>query len=159
MLLIDLPSEIIKDLNNQEKWRLDVDYGLDAKHEFFFTWASFIETTEYQIIDEEETRAEFIELEGKNVLLPVPRTHNPYMNLIRLIKSDDERSVTLFLHDRTHKEWFQDPDRGARFGYLAIADRYPSKEYNFYLANYYHFCFLVGSDYQTAQQILKSKSQ
>ena len=41
MKLAALPSEVITDLSDRDRWRLDVDYDFDAKHEFFLSWNSF----------------------------------------------------------------------------------------------------------------------
>ena len=41
MKLTNLPKEVIADLNDRDRWRLDVDYGFDAKHEFFQSWNRF----------------------------------------------------------------------------------------------------------------------
>lgn len=72
MKLANLPQEVIDDLNKREEWRIDIDRGFDVKHEFFLSWNSFItlsQSSYYQ--STEENLAEFIEYEGRFILLPV----------------------------------------------------------------------------------------
>ena len=134
MKLADLPASVIEDLCSDQKWRLDIDPGLDAKHEFWMCWRHFLvpfESTFSQDEELEEMRAEFINFEGFDVLLPVPRSHNPHIKLIRLMASHDEKTLTLFQHDSSHEYWFNDLDI-ARYGFLAVADRYSSFDCDFY---------------------------
>ena len=69
--------------------------------------------------------------------------------------SADGNSVTLFLHDAFHRQWFRDA-WAARYGFLAVADRYHNYGCNFFLANYYHFAYLVHEDFATAKRLLLS---
>lgn len=61
--------------------------------------------------------------------------------------------LTLFVHDSFHQDWFKD-SWGARYGFLAVADRYEKFGCDFYLASYYHFSYLLNEDFQKAQNIL-----
>lgn len=38
MKVADLPALVIEELCQSEYWRIDIDPGLDAKHEFFMRW-------------------------------------------------------------------------------------------------------------------------
>ncbi len=110
MKLADLPKEVIDDLCQDEHWRLDIEPGFDSKHEFWMAWRHFIALPEEASAFYEKTEedlAEFLNVDGFDVLLPVRRTHHPYIRLIRLIQSNDEKALTLFLHDSFHKEWFK----------------------------------------------------
>ena len=81
MKLADLPASVIEDLSSDQKWRLDIDPGLDAKHEFWMCWRHFLIPFESSFPNgEEDTEdlAEFLNFEGFEVLLPVPRSHNPH---------------------------------------------------------------------------------
>ena len=159
MRLAELPSSVIDDLCSQDRWRLDIDPGFDSKHEFWMVWRHFIALPEESNSFYQKTSdnlANFLNFNGFNVLLPVPRTHHPYIRLVRLIPSADEKSLTLFLHDSFHQEWFRDA-WGARYGFLAVADRYQNFGCDFYLASYYHFSYLIGSDYEVAQTIVGTK--
>lgn len=159
MKLADLPKEVIDDLCSEERWRLDIDPGFDSKHEFWMAWRHFLAVPEevsslYE--KSSEDLAEFINFAGNNVLLPVPRNHHPYIRLIRLIKSSDEKTLTLFIHDSFHEDWFKD-SWGARYGFLAVADRYQKFGCEFYLASYYHFSYLINEDYEAAKKIMAQK--
>jgi hypothetical protein len=122
MKLTDLPSEVIADLSQREKWRLDIDPGFDAKHEFFMSWNSFISLPESNSFyrSTEEDLAEFIRYQNRLVLLPVERKHHPFLSIIRAMLSIDEQSITLFIHDSYHQDWFTN-ESDARYGFLAIA--------------------------------------
>ncbi len=160
MKLADLPKQVIDDLCQDEFWRLDIDPGFDSKHEFWMVWQHFIalpEETSPFYEKTEDDLAEFLNFNGFDVLLPVERTHNPDIRLIRLNKSNDEKTLTLFLHDSFHEDWFKDQS-GARYGFLAVADRYQKFGCDFYLASYYHFCYLINDDYEAAKKIMVDKT-
>lgn len=91
------------------------------------------------------------------MLLPVSRTHHPDIRLVRLIQSNDEKTLTLFLHDSFYKEWFKD-SWGARYGFLAVADHYQKFGCDFYLASYYHFSYLISQDYEAAKRIMTQRT-
>jgi len=156
MKLADLPPAVIEDLCHKDNWRLDVDPGLDSKHEFWMAWHHFITLPEdpdrlpYQ--PSEADLAEFLTFDGFNVLLPVERTHHPKLRLIRLIQSIDQQTLTLLLHDSFHADLFDAWTN--RYGFLAIADRYQKFGCDFYLASYYHFAYLLNQDYEAAQKIM-----
>lgn len=158
MKLADLPKDVIADLCNDD-WRLDIDPGFDSKHEFWMAWQHFITLPESSVLYEstEEDLADFLNFNGFDVLLPVDGKHHPDLRLIRLIQSHDSQTLTLFLHDSYHKSWFQD-NWGARYGFLAVADRYQKFGCDFYLASYYHFSYLLNEDYEVAQQIMNEIS-
>ena len=159
MKLADLSPEVIDDLCSDERSRLDIDPGFDSKHEFWMRWEHFLTIPDDGssfFEKSEDDLADFLNFNGFDVLLPVSRTHHPYIQLIRLIPSFEQLSLTLILHDSLHQEWFTD-SWGARYGFLALADRYQKFGYDFYLANYYHFSYLVNEDYQAAQKIMAQK--
>ena len=160
MKLADLPQAVIDDLCQDDQWRLDIDPGFDAKHEFWMVWRHFIALSEDPPPYSEETEedlADFLNFEGYEVLLPVARSHHPHIKLVRLIPSLDRQTLTLFLHDSFHESWFSDR-WAARYGFLAIADRYQKFDCDFYIANYYHFSYLVGEDYTAAQRLMTEHS-
>ena len=160
MKLADLPTEVIDDLCQQERGRLDISPGFDSKHEFWMCWKHFLTISEESsslFEKSEDDLAEFLKFKGFDVLLPVPKKHHPNIRLIRLIPSSDEGSLTIFLHDSFHQDWFRD-SWGARYGFLAVADRYQKFGSDFYLANYYHFSYLLNEDYQAAQTIMEQKT-
>jgi hypothetical protein len=157
MKLSDLPQAVLDDLCQDQHWRLDIDPGFDSKHEFWMAWHHFLRV--YQSSSSsgtEEDIAEFLHLDGYEVLLPVPRSHNSSIHLIRLIPSADQQTLTLFLQDIYHRDWFTEPT-DARYGFMAIADRYQKFGCDFYLASYYHFSYLIGKDYEKATAALAQK--
>lgn len=38
MKITDLPASVLEELCQSEYWRIDIDPGFDAKHEFFIRW-------------------------------------------------------------------------------------------------------------------------
>lgn len=157
MNVLELPQAALDDLRDEEKWRLDIDPGLDAKHEFYLSWRSFLTVYEgpyYQ--GTEADLAEFIQWDGYDILLPVQRSHHPSIQLVRLIPSADQQTLTIFLHDSHHESYFTDSWAG-RYGFLAIADRYQNHGCDFYLASYYHFSYLIGEDYEKGVKIMEAK--
>ena len=78
---------------------------------------------------------EFLEIEGRWVLLPVDRHQHPNITILRTIWSADDRSLTLFLQDTTYDN---DPFFA---GYLAVCDRLEEK--SFFLAILYHEWFVI----------------
>jgi hypothetical protein len=157
MKLSDLPQTVLDDLCQDGQWRLDIDPGFDSKHEFWMAWHHFLkihESSHYS--GTEEDLAEFLHLDGYEVLLPVPRSHHSSIHPIRLIPSADQQTLTLFLQDIYHRDWFTKPT-DARYGFMAIADRYKKFGCDFYLASYYHFSYLIGEDYEKATAALAQK--
>lgn len=154
MKLADLPPDVIDDLSSEQRGQLDIDPGFDSKHEFWMAWRRFLVPCSS---DDEQELAEFLNFDGFDVLLPVPRNHHPFIKLIRLIPSSDEKTLTIFLHDSFHEDWFKD-QLGARYGFLAVADRYQKFGCDFYLANYYHFSYLINSDYEEASRIMVQRT-
>ena len=144
MKLANLPQDVI-------------DRGFHAKHEFFLSWNSFVTLSQNSYYQStEEDLAEFIEYENRFILLPVERSHHPDMSIIRGMISTDMQSITLIIQDSHYSEWFTE-ESDARYGFLAIADRYQKFNCDFYLANYYHFSYLVNADYEAAKNILNKK--
>ncbi|XHX76340.1 MAG: hypothetical protein RBJ76_18085 [Stenomitos frigidus ULC029] len=68
----------------------------------------------------------------------------------------DHQTLTLFLHDSFHESYFND-EWSARYGFLAVADRYQQCDCAFYLASYYHFSYLIDADYETARAVMQRK--
>jgi hypothetical protein len=137
MKLADLPQSVLDDLCQEQEWRLDIDPGFDSKHEFWMAWYHFLKLPEDSHLPRGEgSLAEFLTIEGYGLLLPVSRTHHSSMDLTRLVPSADRQTLTLFLQDSYHQEWFTQP-HDARYGSVAIANRYQKFGCDFYLASYY----------------------
>jgi hypothetical protein len=157
MKLSDLPQTVLDDLCQDDQWRLDIDPGFDSKHEFWMAWHHFLALPEASYYEPtEDDLAEFLNVEGCAVLLPVPRSHHDSICCLRLIPSVDQQTLTLFLQDSYHRDWFNKPT-DARYGFLAIADRYQKFDCDFYIASYYHFSYLIGRDYERAVTVLSQK--
>jgi hypothetical protein len=159
MKLSELPQEVIQDLCQDDRWRLDIDPGFDAKHEFYLSWQHFVRLPDPPSPYYESTEADladFLTFDDFEVLLPVSRSHHPDIKLIRLIPCVEHQTLTLFLHDSFHDSFFQ-KERDARYGFLAVADRYQKFGCDFYLASYYHFSYLIGEDYEVARAVMRQK--
>ncbi|MBE9052208.1 hypothetical protein IQ243_17605 [Nostocales cyanobacterium LEGE 11386] len=155
MKVADLPTSVIEELITSEYWRIDIDPGLDAKHEFFIRWEYLLPNPHTANYEPGEL-AEVVNFNGYDILLPIGQNHHPHLNLLRLNVSADETSLTLFLFDTYHGSWF-DNIHAARYGFLAVADRYQKYGCNFFIASYYHFSYLVGQDYENARLIMQQK--
>jgi hypothetical protein len=153
MKVADLPTLVIEELCQSEYWRIDIDPGLDAKHEFFLRWEYLLPNSETANHEEGEM-AELINFDEYDVLLPIGQAHHPHIHLLRLHPSTDNNWLTLFLFDTYHRSWFTEL-RNARYGFLAVAERYPNHGCDFYIASYYHFSYLVGSKYEMAKEIMQ----
>lgn len=83
--------------------------------------------------------AEFMQIEGRDVLLPIGRSRHPNVTILRTIVSDDGKSLTIFLKDTTYVD---DPQyEFFSAGFLAVCDRVPGE--TFYIAHVYHEWFML----------------
>jgi hypothetical protein len=165
MKLTDLPQGVLNDLCQADQWRLDIDPGVDSKHEFWMSWHHFLTFPEPSYSPRmEEDLAEFLKIEGYDILLPVARalrdtrkgSHHDSICSLRLIPSVDQQTLTLFLQDSYYRDWFTQPS-DAQYGFMAIADHYQKFDCDFYIASYYHFSYLIGKDYEVAVKTLSQK--
>jgi hypothetical protein len=157
MKLADLPQTVLDDLCQEHQWRLDIDPGFDSKHEFWMAWHHFLKLPESSYFQRsEDDLADFLTLDGYGILLPVPQSHHASIDPIRSIPSADHQTLTVFLQDSYYRDWFRQPS-DARYGFIAIADRYQKFGCDFYIASYYHFAYLLGADYDKAVTILTQK--
>jgi hypothetical protein len=79
--------------------------------------------------------AEFLTIDGFDVLLPVEPEHHPNITIVRCIVSEDRNTLTIFLKDTT---WY---DEEIFSGFLAVCDRFPGESW--YLAMVYHEWFIT----------------
>ncbi len=82
---------------------------------------------------------EFIDIDGKSVLLPVDKEHHKNITILRTIIDREEKTLTVFLKDTTHVERPEDEFYSA--GFVAICDKVPYEE--FFLATLYHEWFII----------------
>jgi len=47
MKLAHLPPEVLADLRQGDRWRPDIDPGVDSKHEFWMDWGHFLVADHY----------------------------------------------------------------------------------------------------------------
>lgn len=78
---------------------------------------------------------EFIEIEGRWVLLPVESSQHSNITILRTIWSADGNSLTLFLKDTTYD------DDSFFSGFMAVCDKV--KDEDFFLATLYHEWFII----------------
>lgn len=78
---------------------------------------------------------EFMEIEGRWVLLPVERENHANITILRTIWSAEGNSLTLFLKDTT----FGDGEFLA--GFMAVCDKLKDEE--FFIAILYHEWFVI----------------
>ena len=95
------------------------------KHEGPFEWSWWL------------NEAEFLDVDGRSVLLPVPREDHANIELVRSVLSGDEEMLTLFLKDTTFET------EAIFAGRLAVCERFPGT--SFYVAMVYHEWFVVPS--------------
>ena len=85
-----------------------------------------------------EEGPEFLSVDGRLVLLPVPAANHPNITVLRCIVGDGGDTLTLFLKDTTY---VPDATQEAFFaGFLAVCDRLPGEE--FYVALVHHEWFM-----------------
>ncbi|ACK70913.1 conserved hypothetical protein [Gloeothece citriformis PCC 7424] len=78
---------------------------------------------------------EFMEVEGRWILLPIDCSSHANITILRTIWSESGHSVTLFLKDTTYDD---DPFFS---GFMAVCDKI--KDENFFLAIVYHEWFII----------------
>ena len=81
---------------------------------------------------------EFLIVDDRPILLPIPRKYHQNIEISRTIWSADGNSVTIFLTDTTFStDWFE-------IGYLAVCDKVAGE--NFWLTILYHERFVIEPD-------------
>lgn len=119
MKLSDLSPETLEKIKSV-RWDRIIE-----KHEGPETWKSVLRYSE----------PEFLEIDGRWVLLPVERSHHPNITILRTIWSADGKSLTLFLKDTTYDD---DPFFS---GFVAVCDKVKNED--FFLAILYHEWFVI----------------
>jgi hypothetical protein len=120
----------VKDLSPQVVDRIDkLRYDrIFEKHEGPEKWSWVL-----------EDGAEFLAVDGRYVLLPVPAANLPNMSVLRCIVGDGGDTLTLFLKDTTYVP--PNSDQEAFFaGFVAVCDRLPGEP--FFVAIVYHEWFM-----------------
>jgi hypothetical protein len=148
----DLPAAVIADLLSPEYNRVDYYFGVESKHEFFREWKHFIQgQTEFPKALERvvpptaDDFAEFKEIDGRLVLLPLARDYYKYLELVECHESKDSRLLTIFFSARRVPGYEFPHD-----GMLAIAERYKGHGVEFFLGRYLHYTYLVGRQFNSS---------
>jgi hypothetical protein len=84
MKIAELSQVILDDLCDEQRWRLDIDPGFDAKHEFWLSWRHFLTISDWaqsQGISEDDVLADFITVEyhGASAGLQCGASGNPVL--------------------------------------------------------------------------------
>lgn len=82
--------------------------------------------------------AEFMNIAGAHVLLPVSSDQHPNITILHHFFSEDRSKIVLYIKDTTYENdaWSA--------GFVAICDKYPAHE--FYIATFYHEWFIIDYD-------------
>jgi hypothetical protein len=99
----------------------------------------FVNRPEYDPFTRQiEDVPEFLIIDDRPVLLPIPRKYHPNVAICRTVWSVDGNSVTIFLKDTTFgSDWFE-------IGFLAVCDKVADE--NFWLTILYHEWFVIEPD-------------
>lgn len=119
MKVSDLSTETLEKIKSV-RWDRIIE-----KHEGPETWESVLR---YE-------QPEFIEIEGRWVLLPIDRSHHRNITILRTMWSADGKSLTLFLQDTTFED---DPFFS---GFMSVCERVSGED--FFLAILYHEWFVI----------------
>ena len=92
---------------------------------------------------------EFMEINGKAVLLPLDREQHRNITILRVITDKEDKILTLFLKDTTYVENPEDELFSA--GFVAICERVQGEE--FYIAILYHEWFIIDENFTVANII------
>lgn len=85
---------------------------------------------------------EFIQVEGRDVLLPIEKSNHPNITILRVAPGEDGKTLTLFLRDTTY--YPDDEFSDFSSGYMAFCERFLNE--NFYVATVYHEWFILRNE-------------
>jgi hypothetical protein len=120
------------------------------KHEGPETWKWHLNSQDPEMIAQREqyksvgvewepaSDAEFMEINGHAVLLPVSADHHPNITILHHFLSQDETQMVVYLKDTTYG------DSAFEAGFVAICNRFSNE--NFYVARFYHEWFIIDYD-------------
>ena len=86
----------------------------------------------------EDSHAEFLQIAGVDVLLPIGSDHHENVTILHHFFSEDRQKIVLYIKDTTY-----DDDMFSA-GFVAICDKYPTEP--FYIATFYHEWFIIDYD-------------
>jgi hypothetical protein len=86
----------------------------------------------------EDNHAEFMQIAGVEVLLPIGSDHHENVTILHHFFSEDRQKIVLYIKDTTYDEGMFDA------GFIAICDKYSTE--SFYIATMYHEWFIIDYD-------------
>jgi hypothetical protein len=133
MKIADLSPELLEQLKTV-RWDRIIE-----KHEGPEVWEYELGFRSQYIELTEADDAEFLEIEGRFVLLPIARKRHPNLTILRTIPSADGNSLTLFIKDTTYG------DSMFESGYVAVCEKVAPQvaPEGFFLATLYHEWFII----------------
>ena len=129
MKVDDLSPELLKSIKTV-RWDRIIE-----KHEGPEDWEYLIgNRSEYMEFTEADD-AEFLEIGGHSVLLPIARKQHPNITILRTVPSADGNTLTIFLKDTTYG------DGMFQAGYMSVCEKVAGED--FFLATLYHEWFII----------------
>ncbi|MGD1867265.1 MAG: hypothetical protein ACFB0D_22170 [Phormidesmis sp.] len=129
MKVDDLSPELLKSIKTV-RWDRIIE-----KHEGPEDWEYLIGyRSEYMEFTEADD-AEFLEIGGHSVLLPIARKQHPNITILRTVPSADGNTLTIFLKDTTYG------DGMFQAGYMSVCEKVAGED--FFLATLYHEWFII----------------
>jgi len=106
---------------------------LIEKHEGPWNWDGYL-------LNHPEEHADFLSVEGRDVLLPIPANTHPAITPLRVAVSANRDTLSLWLRDTSLAEYYDRDDASMWAGYFAVRKRTPGAEW--LVATLYHEVFL-----------------
>ena len=122
MKVRDLSQETLQEI---KAYRYD---RLVGKHEGPFDWEDMFKYYE----------PEFLELDGRFVLLPLDKSRHANITILRIVIDKEGKTLTIFLKDTTYSDSSDDEFFS---GFVAICDKVPDE--NFFTTIFYHEWFIL----------------
>jgi hypothetical protein len=121
----------VKDLSEETLQKIKA-YRYDRlveKHEGPFDWEDM-----FKYYD-----PEFLEVEGRFVLLPLDKSRHANITILRTVVDKEDKTLTIFLKDTTYSN--SPNDEFFMAGFVAISDKVPGE--NFFITIFYHEWFIL----------------
>lgn len=121
----------VKDLSSETLQKIKV-YRYDRfveKHEGPFDWEGVLKYYE----------PEFLEIEGRSVLLPLDKERHANIKILRTTTDKEDKILTIFLKDTTYSD--SPDDEFFTAGFVAICDKVPNED--FFITIFYHEWFIL----------------
>jgi hypothetical protein len=109
----------VKDLSNETLQKIKA-YRYDRfleKHEGPFDWEGVLKYYD----------PEFLEIEGRSVLLPLDKERHANITILRTTTDKEDKTLTIFLKDTTYTD--SPDDEFFTAGFVAICDKVPNEDF------------------------------